>query len=263
MSGAVPGAPRARSVPVHAPLVGDEPGASSDARTATVDAPPDGSAPTRLCTTDSHLSVCFSFDQSPLPTTLANEGFASVSATLTNVQSTAGENGSAALLDTTSSITLPSASQVTGIFGVEVWFRIDTDVADGARSGVMDSNDLPQNISMFWYRTDPIHQLTCGLGNQSTPFTVTIPIGTWTYVACSCDAGTVTIYVDGQFVASANGDCGTGGAFTSDGFVIGANNNGAGNGVNDWLVGAIDGLRLWTQPLAAEDVCKTAGRSDC
>jgi len=241
----------------HSPLIGDQ--------ADTSDAPgvvPDGGA-RQLCASDSHVPLCFSFDQSPLPPTLANEGYAPVSATLTNVTQTAGRDGNAVLLDTTSSIILPSTSAVTGIYTVEVWFRVDTDVANGARSGVMDSNDLPQNISMFWYRTDPTHQLSCGLGNQSTTFVVDIAIGAWTYAACTCDQGTVTIYVDGQFVASANGDCGSGGALFPDGFVVGANNNGTGNGVSDWLVGAIDGLRLWTQPLSAEDVCKTAGRTGC
>jgi concanavalin A-like lectin/glucanase superfamily protein len=247
----------------HSPFVGDQPG-TGDAPAVAHDAAPDGGTlAQQLCASDSHLPLCFSFDQSPLPATLANEGYATVSATLTNVQRIASNSGGAALLDTTSSITLPFTAQVGGIYALEVWFRVDTDVANGARAGIADSNVIPPNISMFWSRTDPTHQLTCGLGNQSSPFVVTIPIGTWTYVACTCDEGTVTIYVDGQFVASANGDCSTGGAFVADGFTIGANNNGAGNAVNDWLVGAIDGIRLWTQPLSAEDICKTAGRPGC
>jgi hypothetical protein len=34
-------------------------------------------------------------------------------------------------------------------------------------------------------------------------------------------------------------------------------------GVDDWLVGAIDGVRLCDVTLSAESVCATAGRTGC
>jgi hypothetical protein len=226
------------------------------------DAPGDA-APRPLCAPDSHLPLCFTFDQSPLPAALANEGSAAVSAKLSSVSQIASPYGNAVALDATSTIALPFNGDVSGVLSIEIWFRIDSDVANGARSGLMDSNVLPPNISMFWNRTDPTHQLSCGIGNQAAVFPVTFAVGAWTYAACTCSGGIVTLYIDGLLVATAGGDCGAGGAFVADGLTIGANNTGVGQPVNDRLVGAIDGVRLWTQALSARDVCTTAGRAGC
>jgi len=198
-----------------------------------------------------------------LPAALANEGSAAVSAKLSSVSQIASPYGNAVALDATSTIALPFNADVTGVLSIEIWFRIDSDVANGARSGLMDSNVLPPNISMFWNRTDPTHQLSCGIGNQAAAFPVTIAIGASTYAACTCSGGVVTLYIDGLLVATAGGDCGAGGAFVTDGLTIGANNTGVGQPVNDQLVGAIDGVRLWTQALSARDICITAGRAGC
>jgi hypothetical protein len=47
------------------------------------------------------------------------------------------------------------------------------------------------------------------------------------------------------------------------GLTIGSNDNGGPTGVDDWLVGAIDGVRLWDVTRSAETVCVTAGRTGC
>jgi len=47
-----------------------------------------------------------------------------------------------------------------------------------------------------------------------------------------------------------------------DGFTIGSDNTGGG-GLGDRLAGAIDGLRLWTTALTAQEVCTRAGRTGC
>jgi hypothetical protein len=224
---------------------------------------PGDAAPRPLCAPDARLPLCFTFDQSPLPAALANEGSAAVSAKLTSVSQVASPYGNAVALDVTSTIALPFTGDVAGVLSIEIWFRIDSDVANGARSGLLDSNVLPPNISMFWNRADPTHQLSCGIGNQAAAFAVTITVGAWTYAACTCSTGVVTLYLDGLVVGTANGDCGAGGGFVADGLTIGANNTGQGQPVNDRLVGAIDGLRLWTQVLSASDICTTAGRAGC
>jgi len=247
---------------------GGEVDASTPADTAADTAADGGdaagdAAPRPLCAPDSRLPLCFTFDQSPLPAALANEGSAAVSAKLTSVSQIASPHGSAVALDVTSTIALPFTGDVAGVLSIEVWFRIDSDVANFARSGLLDSNVLPPNISMFWNRTDPTHQLSCGIGNQATTFPVTLAIGAWTYAACTCSGGIVTLYLDGLLVATAGGDCGAGGGFVADGLTIGANNTGSGQPVNDQLVGAIDGVRLWTQALSASDICTTAGRAGC
>jgi len=223
----------------------DMPADSSDA----ADAPPGA-----FCAPDAQLVLCLSFDQAPLPAVLANEGNAAVSAKLTNVQQIASPDGNAALVDATSTIALPASADVTGVLSSEVWFRIDTDAANGARSGIYDSNISSQNISMFYNRSDPTHQLTCGLGNQATSFTVTVAIGAFSYAACTCAGTTVSLYLDGTLVAEATGDCATGGAFLGDGLTIGSNNTGVGQPVNDNLIGAIDGVRLWSRVLSASEI---------
>lgn len=227
----------------------------------------DGRSIARLCAADPALVLCYSFDAAPLPATLPDQGTAVVDAQLTNVTRTTGgpTGGGAALLDATSEIYVPYTSQVTGIQAIEVWFRIDTDAPQNGRSGLMDSNVSPPNISLFFYRQDPApHTLRCGIGGETIVVNATLPVGQWLYVACVCDAGSLAIYVDGTSVGSVPGPCASGGAFVSpDGFTIGSNNNGGPTGVNDWLIGAIDGLRLWNVTLSAATVCQHAGHTNC
>lgn len=243
----------------HVPSAGEVDASAGDTAADTAGDAADAPAGA-LCAPDAQLLLCFSFDQVPLPTALANEGSAAVSAKLLNVQQIASPEGSAALVDATSSIVLPFAAGVTGVLSTEVWFRVDTDPGIGGRSGLLDSNVSQQNISMFWNHTGATtHQLTCGVGDQATPFVVPVAVGAWTYAACTCEGTTVSIYIDGVFVASATGDCGTGGAFVGDGLAIGANNQGAGQPVNDNLVGAIDGVRLWSRVLSASEIARHLG----
>jgi hypothetical protein len=91
----------------------------------------------------------------------------------------------------------------------------------------------------------------------------TLSPGSWYYVACVCDGGSLKMYVDGTKIGDTAGPCASGGALVQDGLTIGSNNNGGPSGVDDWLVGAIDGLRLWDVALPAETVCATAGRTGC
>lgn len=221
------------------------------------------------CTPDSHLTLCYSFDAATFPAMMANEGTATTAvAQLTNVTRTMSPAGGAALLDATSEIFVPYTADVAGIQSIEMWLRIDQDAAaGGGREGLVDSNVAsPNNISLFFYNQDPNpHQLRCGLGNAVIVLDApTFPTAQWLYVACTCDAGAIHIYVDGTSLGATAADCAGGGAFSNpDGFTIGSNNNGGPTGVNDWLVGAIDGVKLWNETLSAETVCAHAGRSGC
>jgi hypothetical protein len=229
---------------------------------ANADGTVDGAAPASLCAADPHLRLCYSFDQSPLPATLPNEGAASVDARLTNVQRLARTDGGAAQLGSTSEIFVPYSSEVANIQAIEIWLRIDTEPANNGRSGLVDSNVTPPNISLFYYRVDPTHQLRCGIGAQTTVWNATLTPGSWMYLACVCDGTNLVMYVDGVNVGTTAGACGIGGAVVADGLTIGSNNNAAAP-VNDWLVGAIDGVRLWDTTLTATTVCQTAGKSGC
>jgi hypothetical protein len=221
---------------------------------AAIDAPPPA-----FCPSDSHLRLCYSFDPDPLPSSLPNQGAATVNAQLTNVMRIAHGTGGAAQLDTTSIIHVPYTADVTNIQAIELWYRADVDPANTARSGLVDSNVIPPNISLFVARVDPTHQLRCGLGGANGVWDATLVPGTWYYVACVCEAGTMKIYVDGAKIGeTAAASCTSGGALVSAGLTIGSNNNGGPTGVNDWLVGAIDGVRLWDVALTAEMIAASA-----
>lgn len=233
--------------------------------TGTADAPPDLGAfdasidaatdapPARFCTTDSHLKLCFSFDQNPLPNPLPEEGRATMPAQLTNVTRIASPMGGAALLGSTSEIYLAMDNDVSGILATEIWFRLDTDApANFARSSLYDSNIIPPNISSFIYRNDPDHDIHCGIGSQSESWTTSaVTLGVWHRGACVCANGNLSYYLDGVDLGDRPGNCATAGALVADGLTIGANNNGGPTGVNDLWIGAIDGVRFWDQPLTA------------
>jgi hypothetical protein len=217
--------------------------AASDAMPdAAIDAPL-----AKLCPADSHLQLCFSFDSNPLPATLANEGAATISAQLTNVTRTVHGASGAAAIDVTSTIYLPYSAQVTGIRALEIWFRADVPPpASGARIGILDSNIIPPNISLFWYRVDPGYQLRCGLGAALFSYNAPVVLGSWHYARCVCNADTLEMYLDDVKLGETHASgCASGGSFVSDGFTIGSNNNGGPMGVNEQLLGAVDGVRLW------------------
>jgi hypothetical protein len=220
---------------------------------AAADAPNDqaiDAAEPGFCPVDPHLRLCFSFDQCTLAGALANEGAATTSAQLTNVTRIARGTGGAAQLDSSSTIFVPQSPDVTSIQTIEIWYRADSEPAsDGDRMGLLDSNTT-SNISLFLYRRDPGHELRCGLGAATIVWNATLATATWTHLACVCDADRLKMYVDGALIGDTAGACSSGGTIVADGLTIGSNNNGgAGQPVNDWLLGAIDGLRLWDQPV--------------
>lgn len=221
---------------------------------AAIDAPP-----LAFCPSDPHLRLCYSFDQDPLPASLPNEGAAAVSAQLTNVTRAARGRGGVAQLDTTSIIHVPYTADVANIQAIEVWYRADADPANTARAGLVDSNVIPPNISLFVARVDPTHQLRCGIGASNSVWDATLAPGTWYHAACVCEADTLKMYLDGTKVGETSAPgCTSGGAIVAAGLTIGSNNNGGPTGVDDWLVGAIDGVRLWDVALTAETVAANA-----
>ena len=232
----------------HGQLTADAPTETDAGIDAMVDA-----APPPFCPADAHLRLCFSFDQAPFTPVLANEGAANVSAMLTNVTRIPVDTGSggAAQLGATSEIFVPYTTEVSAIRTIEIWVRYDSEpTSNGRRMGLVDSNVVPPNISLFFYRADPTHQLRCGLGSATATWDATLAANMWLKLSCVCDGGDLKMFVNGAMVGDTPGDCAAGGGFVSpDGFVIGANNNGGANGVTERLLGAIDGLRLWDMPV--------------
>jgi hypothetical protein len=216
-----------------------------------IDAPIDGEldAPVvPFCPTDSHLRLCYSFDQDPLPGSLPNEGAANVSATLTNVTRGAHTGGGAAEITVASTIYVPYTTEVAAIQTVEVSFRVDTaPLTNLARIGILDSNIIPPNISLFLYRVDPGYQLRCGLG--SALYTYDAPglsLATWHRAVCTCNADTLQLFLDDAKIGETpTSGCSSGGGIVTAGMTIGSNNNGGPTGVDEWLIGAVDAVRLW------------------
>jgi len=213
-----------------------------------IDASPDTPSPA-ACAADPSLVLCYPFDDMTAP-----------GAQLTSVTWTQSPGGGAVQLDTTSEIFVDN-SAITGVTSFEMWLRVDQDVANTSRYGLLDNAVGPDAMSFFLYRTDPNpHQLRCTIGGITMYADVTsFAVGNWFYAACVCDTGTsMTIYVDGVAVGSSAGDCSAGGTFYNQvGFTIGQNNNnnvGVTAPVDNWLVGAIDGVKLWTRALSPAEI---------
>ncbi len=223
-----------------------------------VDSLVDGPAALAFCHPDPGLLVCFSFDADPLPSSLANEGVAQVAAQLTNVTRLARGTGGAALLDETSQMRVPPNSETTAIVSAEAWVRIDADPPVGQRVGIIDADATSSAVSFFYYHPSPNRQVRFEMGQQML-VDVTLVLGAWHYLAQVCENNTLTAFVNGVKVGERAG-CSPGNAMTY-GLQLGQNNTGSGG--DQWLVGAIDGVRMWTTPLSASAICRAAGRTDC
>ena len=228
--------------------------AASDAGLA-----PDAPAPPALCEPDPGLIVCFSFDADPLPASLANEGAASIAAQATNVTRTAGQAGGAALFDTTSQLRAPPNDALQGIVSVEAWVRIDADPT-GPRAGILDADATASAVSFFYYNSSPARQIRFEVGQQLF-VARTLELGAWHYLAQVCESNMLAVYLNGTRIGLGAGCMPA--VATTYGLQIGQNNNGTNPTGTEHLVGAIDGIRMWTTPLSAAAICRTAGRTDC
>jgi hypothetical protein len=236
-------------------VVPEGPDAAPDAADDAPDAP-------ALCAPDPGLLVCFSFDADPMPASIANEGAASVAAQAINVTRTPGPASGAALFNTTSQLRVPPNSAVQGIASVEAWVRIDANPA-GERSGILDSEATSSPLALFYYNSyssSPNPHVLFYIG-QSLFVERTLELGTWHYLAQVCESNMLAVYLNGTRIGPAT-SC-TPAIATTYGLQIGQNNNGNTSPGNQHLVGAIDGIRLWTRPLSAATICKTSGRTDC
>lgn len=196
--------------------------------------------------------VCFAFD-GPLATPLASAGSAPLSADHTTTPTT-GAMGTAALFTAESRMKIPPNDSALGIASAELWVRVDQHIG-GERLGFMDADATSSAASFFYYYDE---RLRFELGAQLfVPFQ--IETARWYYLAQVCDGGTLRVYIDGV-QRPETGACQPGDA-RPYGLQIGANNN-QGNG-DQSLIGAIDGLRLWSIPLTPAQICAASTRVDC
>lgn len=240
----------------HSPSAGDP--APADAA-GTADAAVDAPAAPALCKPDPGLLVCFSFNADPLPASLANEGSAAIAAQATGVTRTAGQDGGAALFDTTSQMRVPPNTALLGIVAVEAWVRIDTNPT-GSRAGILDADATGAAVSFFYLNSSPNRQIRFEVGQQHF-IERTLDLGVWHYLAQVCESNMLAMYLNGTRIGLESGCMPA--IATTYGLQIGQNNSGASPVGSEHLVGAIDGIRMWTTPLSAAAICRTAGRTGC
>lgn len=211
---------------------------------APVDAPPDALAPTPPCPSDPDLSICLSFDTAPLTTPLANEGALTIGADLVDVSRIPVGSGGAALLGATSSISYPANTVIVGIVAIEARIRLDQEVPDAMRVGIIDVDTGSPGMALFVYDgTTTSHRVRCTVGGADAFFDTTLVIGTWSGLACTCENGNVTAYKDGLKIGEAAGCAPAAG--TTD-LQIGQNSRAKDSlPPNEPMIGAIDRVRMW------------------
>lgn len=222
-----------------------------------VDAASDAAGPS-LCTPGSGLLVCFAFDAPAFGATLANEGSAAVTAQVSGVTRIARGAGGAVMVDTSSQIRIPPNPLTSGIVATEAWVRLDVPPPTGSRVGLIDADATSSAVSFFFYDGTPSRQIRFELGQQLF-LDHPVAVGTWYYLAQVCENNVLTAYVDGLAIGTRTG-CSPGNS-TTYGLQFGQNNNQTGG--DQWMTGAIDGIRMWTTPRTAKQICEAAGLTSC
>lgn len=213
-------------------------------------APPIDDAPTTtFC--DGTL-ICFAFDGA-LESPLASAGSAPL-AVVHSTTPTAGANDGAALFASDSRMKIPPNDSATPIASAELWVRVDQHIG-GERLGFMDADASGSAASFFYYNDG---RLRFELGTQLF-VPLQLETARWYYLAQVCDEGTLRVYVDGVARVE-TGACRPGDA-RMYGLQIGANNN-QGDG-DQSLIGALDGLRLWSVARTPAQICAASTRTDC
>jgi hypothetical protein len=221
--------------------------AGGDARgTAHGDAPVigDGTLPV-ACASDPGLGACYAFDGN-----VVDGSGQGNDATASAVSFGPGVRGSAVVTTGTSRIDVAaSASFAASGITVEGWVRIDVLPIAGGRSVVLDDD---QFYSMAITASGAV---VCDFGGVTVQSTASCPAGAWTHVACVGDASRVGVYVGGA--ASGVTMPGPLGTLGSGPVAIGTNS--PPTDPRDWLVGAIDTLRVWRLVLVDAQICQAAG----
>jgi Concanavalin A-like lectin/glucanases superfamily len=218
------------------------------------DAASEGPSPPDPC---AGTLLCLAFDLDPLPDVLPNGGSAAVSATLTAITRGEGITGGDAEMSSTSQIFVPSVPQLSGVFALDYWVRIDQSPEANTRVGMIDTA-VAGGFNSFYYNYATTPELRCTI-NGADLYANVAPFTGWTHVACSCDAPVLTIYVNGLVVASEDQQCAGGATIDPYGIQVGADNVAGAGYTDNILQGALDDVRLYNAPLTAEQVCKLAG----
>jgi hypothetical protein len=197
---------------------------------------------------DLDLVACFDFEDLAMDTLIDGSSHGN-HGTATGVGLTGGPIGQAVSFDENSRVEVPDSDSLdlTHEMTLEVWVRID-ELPTTTRVGVLDNDG---QYSIFLYRDTG---LRCS-GSGHYLYLDPVPTDTWMHVACVAGNGVHRMYVDGDlidetpFTGPMNTD-------NTNPMAIGDDSPGFGQP----LAGAIGGVRIWSRPLAAFEVCSAAGQ---
>lgn len=225
--------------------------------------PPLDSHPSPRCPSDSALILCLSFDGYEIgskPRRLTDDSPAQTPVDADKVEVISGREGSPSLRFEDDSEVIANVASSLGPGGtLESWVRIDNRADAGRRYGIIDD---ASSFSIFYRQeNDTAGGWLCGVGSPQvlSPVEAT-PLRQWTHVAVTCDGSNLRIYVNGR-LRSASSPCAD---FKPPAPVyIGADKVNDNGNFADRLQGALDDIRIWRRALTDNEVCLSAGRSDC
>jgi hypothetical protein len=130
---------------------------------------------------------------------------------------------------------------------MEVLVRVDAMPPGGGRSGILDNDG---QYSIFLY---PESGLRCDIYGIAIFTPLPVDLGQWFHVACVRDEGTHRMFLDGVLAEEAPFDV-TPNTDNPNPMAIGNDSP----SWNDPLLGAIGGIRVWSRPLDAQELCLAA-----
>ena len=159
----------------------------------------------------------------------------------------AGPLGEAAVFSGDSAVVVPAnpATDLPSSLTIELFARIDA-IPSSERAGLIDRDS---QWSIFLYADG---RMRCGASEFAYWDEPTI--GQWMHLGCVVGDGKVRLYVDGSLVAESDffGPIDTG---SPDALAIGDDSP----SFDEPLTGAVSGVRLWSVPRTAEELCAGAG----
>jgi len=171
-------------------------------------------------------------------------------ATMTSVAYQSGVTGMAAVLTAASDLHIGArASLGPPHLSLEAWINATTLPAAGNRTGVFDNDSA---YGLFYTAST----VTCA-GNTALTATTTLPMGTWTHLACTFDGSVLALYIDGTSVATLI-SVGALGPGNTQGAVLGGNAP-----TGDRMVGLLDQVRVFSEPRTPAQICAAAGKQNC
>jgi hypothetical protein len=136
-----------------------------------------------------------------------------------------------------------SASLDVAAFTIEMWVA-PAELPTSNRMGLLDNNG---QYGLF-LDTNDIVRCSAGVIVETT---YALPLDQWTHIACTVDADTLAVWINGSMAASTDSDAvSTGGG---DGTAIGMNSPWGDN-----FIGKLDDLRVWRVVRTPEEICASA-----